>query len=345
MISASKVRGVVLALSVTFLFILVSVGLALSFVGERHWVTAFALYLPPQGYLLAWLGLSVLVVLGRSLLVAVLHSVSLCFILWFMMGLHLNFHRSVPHSLVVLSLNVDSAHAGVREVVDAITVEQPDIIFLQETAWRGEELAERLRLLYPHVLVEWQFVMASRFPLRDVVVPEPFFFWNRLRTPQFLRVVVDTPSGPVATYNLHPVSPRHAFYAVRGQGFRHEIRTGQLFRQGTSAVVEKNFGQRERELAAASQMIGKESGPVLVAGDLNVPQMSRLVARFFPGFGDAFADAGWGFGYTYPRKFPFLRLDRILGSSGVRFLNARAGCVGVSDHLCIISELTFVSSD
>ena len=39
-----------------------------------------------------------------------------------------------------------------------------------------------------------------------------------------------------------------------------------------------------------------------------------------------------GIGYTFPAERPWMRIDRVLGADGVRFLSAEVGARGASDH-------------
>ena len=50
--------------------------------------------------------------------------------------------------------------------------------------------------------------------------------------------------------------------------------------------------------------------------------------------------AGWGVGYTYPNdRRPWMRIDRMLGSGGVRFSGFSVGDSKASDHLCVVADV------
>src|SRR5690606_39746135 len=64
----------------------------------------------------------------------------------------------------------------------------------------------------------------------------------------------------------------------------------------------------------------------IVAGDLNLPSPSPLLRRSLGFLQDGFAAAGRGFGYTFPTKRPFLRLDRVMVSEDLRVTRFGVGC-------------------
>jgi endonuclease/exonuclease/phosphatase family metal-dependent hydrolase len=85
-------------------------------------------------------------------------------------------------------------------------------------------------------------------------------------------------------------------------------------------------------------MARRETVPVIIAGDTNLPQLSATL-RNFEGFQDGFAEAGVGFGYTFPTRRPWMRLDRIYASQQLRFLSFRIGSDAASDHLCVVADI------
>ena len=55
-------------------------------------------------------------------------------------------------------------------------------------------------------------------------------------------------------------------------------------------------------------------------------------------YSDGFRACGVGFGYTFPAKQPWMRIDRVFASSELRFTDFKVGCAS-SDHRCVIAEL------
>lgn len=127
--------------------------------------------------------------------------------------------------------------------------------------------------------------------------------------------------------------------AVRGQGFTKEIASGRLIRGEAADLVDKNVEIRRFELESAAESARRETLPTILAGDLNLTEMSPLFGKAFGSFADSFSEAGVGFGFTFPSKILFLRLDRILAMHGPRFVDSHVACKGLSDHICVVAKL------
>jgi len=81
---------------------------------------------------------------------------------------------------------------------------------------------------------------------------------------------------------------------------------------------------------------------VILAGDFNLPELSHAFHANLGGFSDSFRTAGAGFGYTFPSRFPWMRLDRVLTSHHFRAIDFRSDCEGLSDHRCVVATLVRV---
>ncbi|WP_411844730.1 endonuclease/exonuclease/phosphatase family protein [Roseibacillus persicicus] len=79
--------------------------------------------------------------------------------------------------------------------------------------------------------------------------------------------------------------------------------------------------------------------PTLIAGDFNAPATdgaSDVLARDFT---DTFEAVGTGWGNTYHRRFPLLRLDQIHASHHFLPLRSRAVTIEESEHRMVVSDL------
>jgi endonuclease/exonuclease/phosphatase family metal-dependent hydrolase len=128
----------------------------------------------------------------------------------------------------------------------------------------------------------------------------------------FVEYVVDTPSGPLRLFNVHPFSPRHALFED----------------ENTGANIDHREAQIETVVAAAR----RDGPPFVIAGDTNLPVLSSIARHNLGRFKDAFEETGFGFGYTFPSKRPWMRIDRAFADDRVRFVDTRVGSRGVSDH-------------
>ncbi|HMJ12358.1 MAG TPA: endonuclease/exonuclease/phosphatase family protein, partial [Polyangiaceae bacterium] len=150
--------------------------------------------------------------------------------------------------------------------------------------------------------------------------------------------VVETPLGSLAVYNVHPLSARGALASVRGEGLRREIASGRLITGANARKVQDETALRVLQVRTFSELARKETLPVIIAGDTNLPALSPLLSHLSD-FQDGFVAASAGFGYTFPTKLPFLRLDRIYASDSLRFVSFEVGCSTVSDHACVMADI------
>lgn len=322
---------------------LILIALLFRWVGERWWATGVGLYLPRLGFAapLPFVVAGLLVLrLWRLLYTQLLAALIVLFPL---MGFVLPFPKFADDKprIRVLSFNVDSLAGGMDNILAEIDKFSPDLVFLQEVFVDQDTMAERLRTRYPSVTASRpQFMFASRFPVVSTEVPEKVEFEGRMRTARFTKQIVDTPLGRIASYNVHPISPREGLAAVRGQGVSHEVLSGGLFASARSTAMQEGSALRELQIKAFADMASQESGPVVIAGDTNLPSQSFFLHHFLSSYSDGFSDAGWGFGYTFPSyRRAWMRIDRILANDALRFVRFDVGQSKASDHYCVVADL------
>lgn len=140
-----------------------------------------------------------------------------------------------------------------------------------------------------------------------------------------VRYRLRTPAGPVTFVNLHLETPRRGL---------------ELLRYGGSSLrMEGNTTVRELGSERIRGWIGPVEGPLVVAGDFNMPVESRIYDRYWGDLGNAFNAAGAGFGWTRVLKRFRVRIDHVLTGPGVRALRAGLGPDLGSDHLPLVATL------
>jgi endonuclease/exonuclease/phosphatase (EEP) superfamily protein YafD len=89
--------------------------------------------------------------------------------------------------------------------------------------------------------------------------------------------------------------------------------------------------------------VDKVTSPVLVMGDFNTPPESAIFRRVWGRYTDAFASAGWGWGYTFftMRKIA-VRIDHILAGPGWYCERCWVGPDVGSPHRPLLAELILV---
>jgi len=335
-------KRAVLALSVAYAVFLVIVVLLLRFVGEDWWVTSVTLYLPRVGFGaplpfiaggLAALGLR------RWLATQAFAALVLIFPL---MGFVLpvpRFADSDQPKIRVLSYNANSGNGGIDRLADEINRFSPDVVMLQEM-YDNDQLVAKMRDRLPHSANPGQFAVVSRFPVISKFDPQKLAAETDTFSPRYFEVLLDTPLGPIAFYDLHTLSPRNALHDLRGGGVRREVLSGHIFDGGSAASIQEQGAHREHEVAMLVERARTQTIPVVIGGDTNLPELSTTLHRQLSTYQDGFREAGWGFGYTYPvNRFRWMRIDRVLASRELRFTHFEVGRSDASDHACVVADL------
>jgi vancomycin resistance protein VanJ len=334
-------RACVVVLAYAYPALLLVTLLLFLYVGESWWVTTLVLYLPRAGFLLPlpFIVLGLLIFRRFSLLLTQLAALLL--VLFPMMGLELpgTNERTGKPVFRVMTLNASSGFGTYAAIAQAIERVSPDIVFLQEAEFNSSEMAAELQKRYPHVDVSTQFLVGSRFPIVASTPPKRIPYYGRSRSPRFMRYRIRAPGGEIAFFSVHPASPRGVLNLHRFRGALRMLRSGELFAGDPAEGVGENTGLRTLQVQAIAQLARGEDVPVVIAGDTNLPTLSALYRKNFSGYKDAFREAGSGFGYTFPAKYPWMRIDRILATDEIDFVGFQAACAGLSDHLCIYADL------
>jgi endonuclease/exonuclease/phosphatase family metal-dependent hydrolase len=346
LLRARRLRRALLAIAALYVAALAALVGLFRFVGERWWATATALYLPRLAFLLplplllvglfaADLRRAFWAVLAAS---PVLGIVLLGFVFPWGPG-----RDPGRPSIRVLSYNVNSFFGGVDRIVEVVDRYSPDIVFFQEVI-PSNAMLTLLRARYATVRGDTQFLVATRFPITSSFDPGKLDFHGHQRSPRWTEQVIETPLGPIAFYNVHPISPREGFYALRGQGLRRELLSGRLLTGANRDVLQTNSALRALQVADFTASASEETLPVVIAGDTYLPGLSYVLSRSLSSYQDGFARAGWGLGYTFPTTHgpwlpPWMRIDRMLASQALRFVRFEVGDSQASDHDCIVADL------
>jgi len=107
----------------------------------------------------------------------------------------------------------------------------------------------------------------------------------------------------------------------------------------------KNRTTRQVELsyilAHLEQRTSYPRFPTIIAGDFNAPANDLVYRMLKKNFTDAFDAVGTGWGNTYHRKLPLLRIDQIYGSSKLIPVRSQAFTVSDTDHRLVIADFIF----
>lgn len=214
------------------------------------------------------------------------------------------------HNLRVVTHNVGVSNPDNDGTAKALLESDADLIALQELSTTGRQTyAAALAASYPYSVTRGTVALWSKYPVSGQSSVDIGMGWTRA-----LRAQVQTPAGPVAVYVAHLASVR-----VDADGFSSE--------------------QRNSTIAELSQGIGGERlTKVLVMGDFNGSAYDRELAPLTFGLHSAQAEAGFGFGFTWPAQFPLARIDHVL-VKGVTVTDARVLPRTGSDHRPVQADL------
>jgi endonuclease/exonuclease/phosphatase (EEP) superfamily protein YafD len=297
--------------------------IAILLVGERSRVTLILLYLPRLPLLVAAVlgALLARFTLRRVRALVAAHVVLCAIVLFPVMGMAVSVPHQAQKPIHLATYNVFFGKAGRPALLDEIVALPADVVLIQAAfASMGERLKERL----PDRTIkqDGELILVSKFPVRAVEVPPPL----PDGTPSmFVKYVIDTPSGALRVYNVHAFSPRHALFDDKETG--------------------DNIANRDGQIGATVAAARSDVPPFVIAGDTNLPALSAIGRRHFAGLTDAFDAVGFGFGYSFPTKHPWMRIDRVLGSDGIRFVSARVLPLGASDHRALVVDLELSSQE
>jgi len=224
--------------------------------------------------------------------------------------------------LRVITLNC----AGHVDPTEAVKDYEPDIVFLQEMphAYHLKRLIDQL--YNGHGDYRYDPSKRCAIIVRGKIADE-----NPIAKYRSQLVTVDMPSGlRLQLLNVH-LQPAATNLRLFSRDCWREHSANRLLRQ--------------IELTYALQLLKTRTEypriPALIAGDFNAPANDAVYKLLEPEFKDAFNEAGSGWGNTYHRALPMLRIDHIYASDKLVPARARAVTNSDSDHRMVVADFIF----
>lgn len=224
-------------------------------------------------------------------------------------------HPAGEARLRVMTFNVEDRNENYAEVLKYLAEAPADVIFLDEAfyVWRVQLTK-----------------LAPSFP------------WNTLNTVRDLVVLSRVPLERIEFVNLE---------GDPGRGLLVHARVG----NGTVALLgvharkprgSTDFNRRSRQLAQIAEVVGRQRGPLVVAGDFNATSRSFVMRRFLDATGLEALSPQWPPLSTWPSWLPYfgLQIDHMLFNGGVEIVGAQTGPDLGSNHLPLLAEIRFPSS-
>lgn len=236
-------------------------------------------------------------------------------------------------TLRVMTCNLGGGHVWQNEIVHLVRSEQIEVLMLQECptlvsiplfeqlGWNHQQ-QYNMAIGSVHELSEPEVI--ARQPKEQYEVAAAIVCQLRRKDEQ---ANVDDQPPPFHLVSLHLPTFRPAMQKAR----EFDPDTGQAIKQ---------MGETYRKIASeAHQNIQSMSGPMIIAGDFNVPVESIYYREFWSEFSNAQSDVGLGLGYTKFTSVHGVRIDHVLVNEDWTVLRSRVGKDFGGDHRPVIVEL------
>ena len=184
--------------------------------------------------------------------------------------------------------------------VETLLAADPDVVVAVETSSGFSDLLASRDGSHPYAAEDDHLVVRSRYPVTAMVDPPD------VPARRILRVTVEAPPGTFVLYAVHALNP----------------------------LSESTFADQLDWVDRLRASVGRETMPVVIAGDLNMSDRQLGYRRLTADLRDAVTSAGWGHS-TYPHGIwgpLLLRIDHVFISR--QWCAARAATFEVpgSDH-------------
>jgi vancomycin resistance protein VanJ len=313
-------------LSWIYLITVVALWLLLHFAGDRWWIATLILFGPLWVFALPLIILLPLAIFlrRRSLPVLLLGGLIVLFpIMDFCIPWRaaISTKQTGGSPLRVLTCNTHYHLLNPKSLADLINATHPDVVALQE--WTSLNEKPVFGDGAWNMIKDGEFCLASKLHLRKVAQVSPETGWLSAICFEIQTLT----GGPIYLFNVHLASPHPAFRSALGREPRG------------SDEVHRNSQRRLEGAQAVQRYAATLKGPVLLAGDFNLPINSSVYRDHLSRYTDAFATAGFGFGWTYHARWTDTRIDHILADDNLRCIKCWVGPDVGSPHRPVIADL------
>ena len=250
------------------------------------------------------------------------------------MGFNVPLHRTetagVPIARV-LTCNINAGNFGRKPLADLIRKTNADIVALQECPRDpGLSLPAGWQSVREGELIIW-----SRYPLQrgnSLQALHPPHVWPR---ESMLCCTVQTPKEALSFCTVHLPSLRYGLTTV--------LDRKTILSFSRRVLLEQETLHRLRISGEIFRAIGALPGPVVIAGDFNMPVDSPMYQDVWAGYENTFSEVGYGYGWTQRARYRgipvVLRIDHVLVGAGLEASFSGVGPDIGSDHLPLITDI------
>jgi endonuclease/exonuclease/phosphatase (EEP) superfamily protein YafD len=221
---------------------------------------------------------------------------------------------------VIRILTINTANDKYGDASDDIAAWDPDIILLQQTSpASAQRIAGKvyggkgeIRINgFTSVITRWKIQREDRNPL--------------IRSQQLAIVRPDGAQFEVVNIHLETATT--------------DLR---LWNPSAWKAHTQNRQLRRQQITMALQILDQASGfpavPTIFGGDFNAPATDVVHQQLNRDFVDAFSEAGTGWGNTFHRRLPILRIDHIYTTRHLTAVRCRAVETRHSDHRFVVAD-------
>lgn len=211
---------------------------------------------------------------------------------------------------------------------------QPDLVCLQEVPINYQPRGPDWGISNSYLFRHKNSLLVSRYPIEAKGKKSFDLSGNSVAWAD-----VATPLGLLRVFNVHLQSNRISQDA--DQLVNAPIDDARTW-TGWRAVLRKvrsSTRMREEQAIWLADAIRNSPYPTLVAGDFNDTPQSYTYRMIRQGLEDSFEHGGMGFGTTFAGRIPGLRIDFILSSTDLHFLDHRVAPIRMSDHYPVLARV------
>ena len=261
-------------------------------------------------------------------------------IYWFALpNVYKHVEPPIGDTFKVITYNILGHNTELDEATGWLLAQEADVIVLQET---GEGYDERLAGLYDVYAHEEHIEGSVRVFSRYEILAKELLVIEDTPGHLVLRLEVNQAGRNLAVYATHFALPQSAVKHISIPSVNYDL----------DFALRYDETRRNAQIRTLLDILRDETMPYIVAGDFNMSDASLIYHEIKAVMTDAFRTAGAGAGRTWPiaekvglpPSFqPFLRIDYIWHSEGLRAVSAHIGDQPIgSDHLPVMAVLEWV---
>jgi endonuclease/exonuclease/phosphatase family metal-dependent hydrolase len=240
---------------------------------------------------------------------------------------NLNMNEQIPIA------NVDSS------VIQFILKEAPDILAVQEAHYAMRRTTP-LDKMYPHKFVDFEYgvpktsvinALYSKYPLLNVEVID---FPKSDNAALFADIAL--PNDTIRVYNVHLQS----FSVVPDVEHLQKEESGKLLKR-----IMRGLKRQEEQAFIIRQHMADSPYPVVLSGDFNNTQFSKVYRILKGSFEDTFLEAGSSFGKTFEIFDLPMRIDYVFADKNFLVKSHLNYDIELSDHYPITAHIVLKSDE